>query len=159
LYSGLLTTVFSFLESYLSIICNEYNVFTGVKLKLKDINGSNNIERANRYFKLVLRIELEKLDNYRIPISEFWKIRNCIVHRNSNFMVEEDKSITEQKLFPIIKKNKTIQIDESQGILYLTGSDEIKDLIDNIKGYFNSLCNLINDKKIVGENYIDNLPF
>lgn len=166
LYSGLLTSVFSFFEHYLSIICNEYIEFTSAKLKLKDINGSNNIDRANKYIKLVLGIQINKLDKYWNPISEFWKIRNCIVHRNSNFIKDEAKTIKEQNLFQTLKKFKTIEIDEKNGNFYLTGNEDIISLIKNIKEYFMSLCDLINRKKFerryyneYEDYYFDNLPF
>lgn len=156
LYSGLLTSVFSFFEHYLIIICNEYINHTKSKLKLKDINASNNIYRANKYFKLVLEVDLDSLDKYWLPISEFWQIRNCIVHRNSNFVEETEKPVQEQKLYSILKKTKNILTDEDEGCFYIISNDEISNLITNINTYVLKLCDQINNMKI--ERSYD-LPF
>jgi len=148
LLGSTIVNILSYLESALSQICEDYIDFVNSEIKLKHINGTNNIERTRIFIKVVINVEIHELDKYWNIISDFWKIRNCIVHQNykvKNWNLLNSK----HDLFKIISKYKDISVNEKSERLEILGSKNIAKLLNSTKLFVDGTMRLIEDCYII----------
>lgn len=167
LLGSTIVNILSFLESALTKICEDYIDFVDSEIKLKHINGSNNIERTKIFLKIVINIDIHKLDKNWNIISDFWKIRNCIVHQN--FKVMNWNLLNKQHdLYKIISRYRDISVNATNERLIIMGNKDIEKLLHSTKLFVKGTMDLIETSYIIESkqkrgdislDFEDSLPF
>jgi len=161
-YHSTIVTLYSILESKLNEICRIIKQKTELVVDLKDMAGTNIIEKARKYLIFFAEVDFEIKQNDWKRITDFQKLRNIIIHHNflSEEVINEDKKIS-----------KAIELFNS--IEYLESSNEffVKDLsipeefLLLIKNFILELVKQINErkfpihKKVDKPKDFDDLPF
>jgi hypothetical protein len=160
-------TIYSFFEFILSEFCRQFQLFLNLNISINDLKGSGNINRSRKYFELVLRIDLSEKKKEWNNILKFHRIRNYIVHHNSNIWVERNKEIDKQQDWTTIVKQKEIAIDKLTGNFYITDSNLNLQFCDMIEQYLDFIVAKIKVNNVSGlampRSYLntnpDDLPF
>lgn len=78
---GQILVVFSFLEGRLKIICNEIEEEFKFKIKIDDLNNSNDLMRYWNYLEKVYELDPVKVEPSFTPLNQRKIIRNIIAHQ------------------------------------------------------------------------------
>lgn len=136
---------YSYFENKLSRLCEHIHEKKNYRLKASDLSGDNLIERARRYFKLVVDVELDDLNTEWTKITDYQKIRNRLVHNGSNIIAEKDKPVEQQKLYRIIKKYPLLEVTP-YGIIIISSDDFLIDFVNLQKDYLAKLIDKLDPK-------------
>ncbi len=86
-YHSSVVTLYSLLENSLNSLCLIIQEETNFIVGLNDLTGSNIVEKARRFLAKTASIDFEELDNDWMRITDFQKLRNLIVHNNSQIKI------------------------------------------------------------------------
>jgi len=78
------------------------------KLKLNEIKAENLIEKINKYYSGVLKIDLPWSKSDVIEINLFYKIRNAVAHRNGQF--QDDTKERKKEIKSAVSKINDVEI-------------------------------------------------
>ena len=94
LRKSLVIAIYSFLEHHLNLIGNHLADFHATDVKLTDFSGGG-IKRAKSYLTKVHNIEFCMLNDCWSFLSNFNKVRNCLVHTDGDVsLMESPKSLS-----------------------------------------------------------------
>jgi hypothetical protein len=136
----LLTSSFSSSYFVFEALCTELCrlAMERVKLKLsyKDVQKSPNVmETVKIYFNKGIGINLSHLSGEWDKLDEFRKIRNSIVHQQSNILTNNSASIEKQDLYHIVMKYKSIKLNKKTGYFYLKDDEIVLEFMSVAKKY------------------------
>ena len=150
--NSIFVSTFSFMEAKLIHIINLLDDFLELKIKLFDLAGNNTIDKCHKYFSKVANINLELLKNEFDKIKDFQKIRNLIVHNDSNVKKRRDKKIEEQSMYNYIIGEPRIKLDTFSGYFIINDYkyiDEFLDIVSRLlSGIIKSSIDSLNNKKV-----------
>ncbi len=135
-----LIVLYSFFESNMKNICDLLHEHKPYKKKVK---GSY-IEESKKYLQSIAMIDLSDLGSLWEKINKYRKIRNSIVHNNSN-IIESEGKVTEQPLYQIIKNYCSLTLDEKNGTFTITDNKFLISFIDISEKYLTSIIKKIQD--------------
>ena len=124
--------LYSFLETRLYSLCDNMQRLKEYKIKL---SGGSNIEKSKKYFTLVVGINTEDLNKFWAKLTDYRKIRNCLVHNNG--FIKDKRQTWEEIIIRIsyLELNSTkIQIADDKFLL---------NFIELVKQYLSALLNKI----------------
>ncbi len=130
--------LYSFLENRLYSLCDNLQRIKGYKIKISDLNGKNYIEKSKKYLKLIVGLETDDMNALWNKITEYQKIRNCLVHSNGSIN-------DNQPLYKIVAANSSLELDSNNKI-QITSDDFLLSFISIIKDYIMLLYDKIKDQ-------------
>jgi hypothetical protein len=136
-------SLFSFFEGRLKTICNKIEQEFVFKIKIDDLNKSDDLKRYWNYLEKVFEMKMKNLEPLYTPIKQNKEIRNKIAHKDGNANAEEKKRINnivkgKGLSFKQINDYFQIQISDTKYILYLIDimSEFLDKLISAIDGKY-----------------------
>ena len=156
-YNPLLLILYGQFENWLKKLCDLDSHKGFSKVRVKDLAGSNYIEKSRRYLELVADINLDdtKLDWQKI--TQIQKIRNCIAHNDSNIIKDKSIPIEKQELYKTILNDNRLEFDKIKGDFYIKEPEFLLITIELIKKYLLTVIGKIKAKKVVARNM--SLPY
>ncbi len=149
-YNSMLVSLYSYIEYHFTMIVKLTQKQMNKKIKLKDINALNQIEKCKKYLLLVFDISLEDLNKEWEIIKDISKLRNLIVHNNGNLIIEDDLPIEKQKEYSLIKKYQRMIKLNKMNYIIIKNEDLIFKFIKEVDAFFEKLI-----KKIESTNFIE----
>jgi len=139
IYHSLIVSIFSYFETQLKIICDVAQKLYNQKIKPEDLKGESDIDGYRKYLDLIINLESasNKLKIWQ-TINYYRKLRNLIVHHNSNVKKGESK------LYQYIINETEISLNEKTGFFHIDKPSYIDKFCDDIKDY---LCYLVDELK------------
>jgi hypothetical protein len=134
LNSSTLVSIYAFLEHSLRDISTSTGFFRKKKIMPKD----NYIQKSKKYIEKVSEIDISDLENYWQKVIEFQRIRNLIVHNESNYRVDENKPIEKQQCHNLITNFKGIGAD-NYGNFYIYDKDVLLGFCKLIEEFLDKL--------------------
>lgn len=101
-----LVSLYSSLEHNLNDFCNICQKMKGTNISVSDFNGDG-IHKAKKYLTKLMGIDFGQSQEWQF-ITEFNKVRNCIVHANGDI----NKMTSTDKLQAIVKNEPELSLKE-----------------------------------------------
>jgi hypothetical protein len=130
---------FSLFEHYIKNFTENYKRHYNLSINIDDLYGTNYINKSKKYLEKVINLELSTLNTEWNDITKYQKIRNKIVHHNSQFQKKEVKLIKQ------LNKKNGILINE-KGDIILTEKEFIINFWKITQKYIKGIIKLT-DKK------------
>lgn len=134
-----LLSIYSFFEFSLKNLCTSLSKYWQYKIQLDDLDGRNYIEKSKKYLILIANLDLTDIDSIWQEITKFQKIRNNIVHNNSNIIRQKDKPLEKQLLYPIVNSNRYLKLNIEKGTFIIENNQFLLDMLDLIEKYLTSI--------------------
>lgn len=116
-YNSVSISIYSFLEFSMIEYCRLIDNYIEAKKPFKDYSKQG-LEKAKEYLKDNFEIDFGTIVNWS-ELSKFQKVRNLIVHNDSNIYKDYDKPLEEQPDYPVLSK-MTDSIDiTSSGTIFI----------------------------------------
>lgn len=133
--------VYANLENFLNSICTIIQNQTESPLLIQNIRARTDILTFKSFFKITTNIgnledEFSVFDNYRL-------LRNSIVHKNSKVKNSRDYDALKRAF------SEEIDFDDSQNAFFIENKEFPIRLLDKIKTFFLSICDVIESKKYI----------
>jgi hypothetical protein len=165
-YNSSIVSLYTFFETNLNKICDKIQAETDLVIGLNDLAGSNIIQKGRKFLSRFVNVDFDQIDKEWIKITDFQKLRNLIVHQNSQIRnnSKEDAKIIEY--FNGIKLEK----DNS---FFITNADLLFEFLSLIEAFIINIYDQIEKKsfkkfQLVKNDFIldggcdfelDDLPF
>lgn len=160
-YHSSIVSLYSLLENNLNNICDKIQMDTGFVIGLSDLSGSNIIQKARKFLSKFAKIDFMIVDKEWLRISDYQKLRNLIVHQNSQ-LKSFDLSEKESEDIKTTKKFNGIEIDKHSQIFYITKGEILLDFLALIEKFILSIISQIDDRRFEKFSFVDiygDLPF
>ncbi len=144
LRKSLAISIYSFLEHHMNLICNHLDEFHSSSLTLKDLKGDG-IKRAKLHLEKVHSLDFSKLNSCWSFLSNFNKVRNCLVHTDGDTSLMRSKTTlvnvvdSSDGLSLIKEKQIKIEKDYIHDCIYQMGIFLTK-IVDDAFGEYNLEC-------------------
>jgi len=138
-YHSSIVTLYSLLENNLSFLCIKIQADTNLVIGLNDLTGHNLLEKARSFLVKVANIDFENVDKEWIRISDFQKLRNLIVHNNSQI---KDRDSFEK----LLKKFNGIKTYELQNDFHIIDIKLIREFLSVIENFINKIILQIEER-------------
>ncbi len=145
LMSSTFISAYSMFESELGRLCDAIERRSNYSVSQKDLNGRG-ILKSKKYLEKVVEINLSNLDSEWHKIIDYNKIRNLIVHNNSNLIKEKTKPLDKQESLNIVRNSIYLQYNE-RGAFYISRIEYINDFCDASEKFLLEILNLTYQKK------------
>lgn len=150
LRNSIVLILYSYFEGKLRKICKIIENEFRFKIKLEDLNRSDNLSLYLIYLSKVYSLDLTgEIEKYLTLIKQQRIIRNIIAHQESSFNVNQKDKI--QKAIGLKKYENT----DGSGFINITNKDYNLFLLNNIKGCLKNLSVLV-DKQYIKKKTEDN---
>lgn len=139
-YNSSIVSLYTFFETNLNTICEKIQMDVDLVIGLNDMAGSNIIQKARKFLSKFVNVEFEKkIDKEWIRITDFQKLRNLIVHQNSQVKnnSKEDHKVLAQ--FNGIKLEK----DNS---FFIINADLLLEFLSRIEAFIINVYTQIENK-------------
>lgn len=130
-YHSTIVSLYSWLESMLIEICDTIVKQTGFAFTINDLSNKNISGSARTFLSKLTDIEFECVEKQWHEVTIFQKLRNCIVHNNSQI----DKDKVQPEIVKIIRKYGEINEQRTPSPFYLNNVDILNRLL-NTAEYF-----------------------
>lgn len=164
-YHSSVVSLYSLLETNLTEISEKIKKDIGLPIGINDLAGQNIIKKARAYMSKLALIDFEKIDKEWILLTNYQKLRNIIVHQNSQLLTEnEDRYITN---FKNNEHSKYMELDTVTNIFYIKDKQLIENFLSVIEKFILDILNQLAYKKVrnievidlyMGD-FVDGLPF
>lgn len=134
-------TTYSIFEKELHNICDQCKDEENLKIGVKDLSGRNYIAQCMKYLKLVIKINLDALNDLYQEISFYQKLRNVFAH-NNGFLKSIDVNMQR-----FIDSQSSLTIDKKSNKVNFESIDFVKDFIDKATGFLIELGEEIQRQK------------
>ena len=141
-YKSSLTILYSFFESTFREIAKAEKEIRKIKLKPDDLKG-NGIQLFRDYLVKVIGVDLSSLDSSWLEIDKAKKIRNYIVHTESD-NADNKKN---QQVKEICDKNVSLSFTEGTNEVNILSSKYLTEFADNIETFLIGLINILRQVK------------
>ncbi|WP_439185882.1 hypothetical protein [Carboxylicivirga taeanensis] len=139
-YNSAIVSLYSLLENNLNSLCEIIQTETNFVIGLNDLTGSNIIDKGRRFLIKIANIDFRKVDKEWIRITDYQKLRNLIVHNNSQIKNRE----TDFKLLSRFNGIKTYSVEKD---FHISDIKVISDFLALIKKFISSLIDQIEERK------------
>ena len=124
-YAAILA-IYSYLESSLNKLCNEFKIEKNITLSVSELNGDG-IARCRKYLNQLVGIDFTKINHQWSKLADLNRIRNCIIHVDGNAeMIRSSESFIK-----MIESSKNLGFAE--GKLIMVSREFIYQSIDNVE--------------------------
>lgn len=141
IFNSLLVSAYSFFEYSYNLLCR-YVDNTWSPGKSLDHTRNLKIDKCNKYLK-------DNIDFKTAPglseLKTIQKLRNRIVHNNSNIIIDKEKPTEQQKYYLLFNSNNKLHVTRT-GIVFITNIDLIKDFIDKSVEFLEFIKNKISEQ-------------
>ena len=122
----LFTSIYSVIEVFLFELVTEVEQKKGNKIKLKNLRkDGSDIQHYFNFLNLVYNIEIKNSSEFLKSLKGFADIRNCIIHKNGNLLIEERNR--KDRITKAINILEGLEIDEDK--IYFVDDRYIKEFI------------------------------
>ena len=142
-YHSSLVSLYSLLEKNLNQICDQVKKDVGFNIGLEDFAGQNIIKTSKVYLAKLVKIDFDKIDKEWIEITNYQKIRNLIVHQNSQLKSIETNH-ENQKLI----RSFDIEIDNATHNFYIRNRIVIDKFLKIIEKFIFEILDQLSKKEI-----------
>lgn len=142
-----LLSIYSFFEFNLKNLCISMSKCEKFAGELDDLNDRNLIKKSKKYLTLIANLDLKDIESIWVKITDFQKIRNCIVHNNSNIVQQKDIPIEMQKLYSIVNGNKHLKLDIRKGAFVIDNDQFLLDMLDLTENYLLTIIGKLETNK------------
>lgn len=136
---GSVLSIFSMIEGNLRVLCNLVQNKFSFKIKINDLNESDDLQKYWMYLSKVYEIDSTKLEPDYTRIKQQKYFRNKIAHNNSNI---ENKMIQSVRQTRGLKVNSYGDINE----LEITEVEYVKNLLLWGESFFGTLIELMEER-------------
>lgn len=143
IFNSLLVSAYSFFEYSFNLLCR-YVDNTWSPEKSFDHTSNLRIDKCKKYLKDNIDIDF-RTDPGMLEINTINKLRNRIVHNNSNIIIDKEKPIEQQKCYLLFNSNYKLDVTRT-GIVFITNMDLIKDFIDKSVEFLEFVKNKISEQ-------------
>ncbi len=133
-----LLSLYSLFEFNLKSLCITVQDCEEMKIKLDDINGEGYISKSKKYLNLVVGLDLNELEQTWEKITFFQRLRNCIVHFNSNIKKKKNQVVKNLDIYKEIENNPYLKIDD-RGTFIISDDKFLLDILDLINIYLKTI--------------------
>lgn len=161
-YHSTIVSLYSWLESVMIEICDTIVRQTGFAFSLNDMQNRNITENAKKFISKLTDIEFELADKQWHAITLFQKIRNLIVHNNSQI----DKEKVPNEVVKIIRLYGTINEQRCPSPFYINDVEVLYRLLNTAELYIEYIVSQLEDMEFKPfdkgsrpEPNLDLLPF
>lgn len=133
--SSTIISVYTLIEFRMNSLAELIGKLLKTKLIVSDLSG-NGISRGKNYLEKVCEISFSDLNGYWSPIQDLNKVRNCIVHCESNILESKNSS----KLMNIIKSTNGLELKQEKYIV--VKAQYLETIIDLSESFFDELVKL-----------------
>lgn len=145
-YHSSIVSLYSLLEMNLNTICEKVRKDIGLPIGIKDLAGQNIIQKARNYLCKLKLIDFEKIDKEWIALTNYQKLRNLIVHQNSQLLNSNDVSNSDG--YSIINHFKDIELDRFTNIFYIKDKEVIVEFLLVIEKFILNILDQLNSKEV-----------
>lgn len=158
-YHSSIVSLYSLLENNLTSICDKVQSDTNLVIGLNDLGGVNIVQKARKFLIKFAEIDFSVVDKEWLRITDYQKLRNLIVHSNSQFKASDNNNGNDD--FKIISKFKGIDIDNHNHIFYITNHDILLDFLKIIEIFIQNIISQIEVSSFRRFHFVskDFLPF
>ncbi len=162
-YNSAIVSLYSLLENNINHLCEIIELESNLGIKLRDLAGSNIIDKGRLFLIKIGCINFEKIDKEWSRITDFQKLRNLIVHNNAQ-MKNPERDI---KLMSKFKEVRTYNIN-IENDFHITDISIVYEFLGLIENFIVSILNQIEDREFkkyefdsnsLQYNTHDDLPF
>ena len=162
-YNSAIVSLYSLLENNINSLCEIIELESTLEIKLKDLAGSNIIDKGRLFLIKIGGVDFEKIDKEWFRIKDFQKLRNLIVHNNAQMRNTEK----DYKLMRKFKEINTYNINIEKDF-HITDISIVYEFLGLIENFINSILNQIeerqlkkneSDPKSLQYSILDDLPF
>lgn len=155
-YHSSLVSLYSLLEKNLNLICDQIKYDVGFNIGLEDFAGQNIIKTSKIYLTKLVKIDFDKIDKEWIAITNYQKIRNLIVHQNSQLKYSEINH-EHRKLI----RSFGIELDNSTHNFYIRNRNIIDKFLKIIEKFIFEILDQLTKKEIKNVEFKedDSSPF
>lgn len=142
---SLMTALYSLVESKLKEICDIIADDFGQKIKYEHLDSRDYLNASINYLDLVIQLPVVSLEPFISKLKDIQFIRNRIIHTQSKFTGDNEKTISE-----IVKKSNgalELTTEKSASKLRLKKTQYILDFFELIREFFEELFWLIDIKQ------------
>lgn len=144
-YHSSIVLIYTVLESSLNQICLELRTQTSSKLSLKDLAGGDIIKKSISFIKLIADVDFTGKKKLLERVSEFQKLRNDIVHRNS--LIKGASKKDRENAAKILKRQfRSLVVDEETWNFHMEDDQNITEFMEISKNFILFVINDINSK-------------
>lgn len=141
-----LLSIYSFFENHLKQICIRVQQIKTKAISVDDLAGRDLIDRSRQYLIKAAGADLSGMDKLWNEIRNTQKIRNCIVHNNSNIIKDRAKPINKQELYPIIRTNKYLRLNEETGNFSISDEEFLIDAATRFSDYLRAVIDKLREQ-------------
>lgn len=158
-YHSSIVSLYSLLENNLTSICDKIQSDTDLVIGLSDLGGVNIIQKARKFLIKFAAIDFSVVDKEWLRITDYQKLRNLIVHSNSQLKSSDNNNGNDD--FKIISKFKGIDIDNHNHIFYITNYKILIDFLKIIENFIQNIISQIEESSFRRFYFVskDFLPF
>ncbi|HLP37735.1 hypothetical protein [Lacibacter sp.] len=162
-YHSTIVSLYSWLESILIEICDTIVKQTGFAFTINDFSHKNISGSARMFLSKMTDIEFEYVEKQWHEITIFQKLRNCIVHSNSQI----DKDKAQPEILKIIRQYGNVNEQRTPSPFYLNSVDVLNRLLDTAESFIAYIVSQLDQMEFVSfekankpvDNDSDMLPF
>lgn len=156
-FNPLLLSLYGLFENWLKRLCDIDSKRGFSNVKVKDLAGSNYIEKSRKYLSIVADLNLSETENDWQRIKQIQKVRNAIAHNDSNIKTDKNRELKKQELYSYLKKDNRIKLNESIGTFYIKDKEYLYEAIELIEKYLIYVISNLSSRKVVAKN--TTMPF
>ncbi|MDE3145357.1 MAG: hypothetical protein KGL19_14465, partial [Bacteroidota bacterium] len=142
-YHSTIVSLYSLLEVTLNEICNTIIKKTDFAFSLEQIAYKNIIDKARIFLTKVANLNFENTDTLWLKITTIQKLRNYIVHDNTQI---KSKDIT-TNLIKLLNDFGIIQSEIDKEFFFITNPQLLFDFLNIIKDFFQEIFVQLNKMK------------
>lgn len=139
-YNSAIVSLYSLLENNINSLCEIIQAETNFVIELRDLAGSNIIDKGRRFLSKIANIDFDKIDKEWIRITDFQKLRNLIVHNNAQMK----RPVKDNNL---ISKFKEINTYETVKDFHITDISLVYEFLELIDKFIISLADQIEERQ------------
>ena len=141
--NSLLVSAYSFFEYSYNLLCRYVDNILTPKNSF-DHTKNLGTDKCKKYLKDNIDIDF-RLAPGLLELNTIHKLRNRIVHNNSNIIIDKEKPIEQQKYYLLFNSNDKLNVTRT-GIVFITNIDLIKDFIDKSIEFWGFVKNKISEQ-------------
>lgn len=139
-----LLMVFAMLEDTSRELAKAARTLSGAKLKFKEVNGNNDVVKANLYLKKVTNINFDEVNEEWNKITKYTKIRNFIIHHNSRLSSDNERA--NERFIEYINGETRLKLEDN--ILSIVDKSYIESFLEDSLKYLYHISAELEEKFI-----------
>jgi hypothetical protein len=138
--------IHTYLESYISQLCNIITDNTNSNFNLQILKGNNLIKTALDYLKLTTGLSDDIINRHKPRLGKFQNLRNKIIHENSTYKDSADRDKLENGF------SEKIEFDETKNKFFLKNDELAIEYLEKSNTFLNEIIIILSEKEFVVEH-------